>query len=147
MSFFDDAPRLQKKTPPALKLARTLSVLLDSAIRIPFTKKTIGLDGLLGSLPLLGDALTLVVSFYFIGLAYYYQAPKALVLKMIGNVCLDFVVGVVPILGDVFDILFKANVRNYNLLLEYLETQRPDLFPEGKTVSSRSNPSDVAVDV
>jgi hypothetical protein len=147
MSFFDECSSLKKKTPPALKLARGLSILLDSAIRIPFTRKTIGLDGVLGAFPIVGDALTLLVSLYLIGLAYYYQVPQSIRLKMCLNVLLDFVVGSVPILGDVFDILFKANVRNYTLLFEYLEEHRPDLFTEGKSVYHRSNPSDVVVDV
>jgi hypothetical protein len=114
--------------PKPLKLAKALSRVMDNAFRIPFTQKTIGLDGILGSFPIVGDTLTLVVALYGVGLAVHYQAPTSLLVRMIGNVFLDALVGVVPLLGDVFDVFFKANARNFALLMEYLEQEKPHIL-------------------
>ncbi|MCE2929800.1 MAG: DUF4112 domain-containing protein [Vampirovibrionales bacterium] len=145
--FFDDEAILKKRTPPALKVAKALSVLMDSAFRIPFTKKTFGIDALVGAVPVLGDALTFLISGYLLTLAVYYKVPTSLVLKMLGNIAFDFLIGVVPILGDIFDVFFKANIRNYTLLFDFLETHRTDLFVEGKSAKPTVAPSDAVVDL
>jgi len=145
--FFDDEAILKKRTPPALKVAKALSVLMDSAFRIPFTKKTFGIDALVGAVPVLGDALTFLISGYLLTLAVYYKVPTSLVLKMLGNIAVDFLIGVVPVLGDVFDVFFKANIRNYTLLFDFLETHRTDLFVEGKSPPTKVAPSQAVVDL
>jgi hypothetical protein len=145
--FFDDEAILKKRTPPALKVAKMLSVLMDSAFRIPFTKKTFGIDALVGSVPVLGDAITFLISGYLLTLAVYYKAPASLLFKMLGNITLDYLIGVVPLVGDVFDVFFKANIRNYALLLTFLETHRADLFVEGKSPSPEVAPSQTVVDL
>lgn len=144
-TFFDDEQVFQRQAPPALKIAKVLSIVMDSALRLPFTQKTIGLDALVGSLPVLGDALTALVACYLLGLAVYYKVPTPLFLKMLGNVAVDFLVGSIPLLGDVFDVLFKANVRNYALLFQYLELHRSDLFIPAK--SSSNSAKQVVVDL
>ena len=146
-TFFDDEAILKKRTPPALKVAKALSVLMDSAFRIPFTKKTFGIDALVGAVPVLGDAFTFLISGYLLTLAVYYQAPASLVLKMLGNIAVDFLIGAVPVLGDVFDVFFKANIRNYTLLFDFLETHRADLFVEGKSAKPTVPPADAVVDL
>ena len=145
--FFDDEAILKKRTPPALKIAKALSVLMDSAFRIPFTKKTVGLDALVGAVPILGDALTFLISGYLVTLAVYYKAPLSLILKMLGNIVFDFIIGAVPVLGDVFDVFFKANIRNYTLLVGFLETHRADLFVKGKSPTPTVAPSNAVVDL
>lgn len=94
------------------KLAR----LLDTALPIPGTRFRIGLDGLLGLIPGVGDTIGAVFSAYIILEAARLGFPKGTLLRMIGNVAVETVVGAVPILGDVFDIAWKANVRNLALL-------------------------------
>ena len=145
--FFNEEVLLKKRTPPALKVAKMLSVLMDSAFRIPFTKKTFGIDALVGAVPVLGDALTFLISGYLLTLAVYYKVPTFLVLKMLGNIAVDFLIGVVPVVGDVFDVFFKANIRNYALLLTFLETHRADLFVEGKSPPTKVDPSQAVVDL
>ncbi|MGH7964338.1 MAG: DUF4112 domain-containing protein [Candidatus Binatia bacterium] len=94
------------------KLAR----LLDTAIPIPGTRFRIGLDGLLGFIPGVGDTLGAVFSSYIIFEAARLGFPKRTLLRMVGNVTVETLVGAVPILGDIFDIAWKANVRNLALL-------------------------------
>jgi hypothetical protein len=103
--------------------ARRLSVLLDSAIRIPGTDLRIGLDPILGALlPELGDALTAVLSLTLLGVAFRERVPKLVLARMLINIGLDALLGAIPLLGDVFDFAFKANQKN----LELIERHRGD---------------------
>jgi hypothetical protein len=97
--------------------ARRLSVLLDSAIKIPGTDLRIGLDPILGALlPELGDALTAVLSLTLLAVAYRERVPKLVLGRMLINVALDALLGAIPLLGDVFDFAFKANEQNLALI-------------------------------
>jgi hypothetical protein len=97
--------------------ARTLTRLLDNAIRIPGTDITIGLDPILGALlPELGDAITGVLSLTLLGVAYRERVPKAVLFRMLLNIGLDALLGAVPFLGDLFDFAFKANEKNLALI-------------------------------
>jgi hypothetical protein len=95
--------------------------LLDAALRIPGTRWRIGLDGLLGFIPGLGDAATSLIALYPVIEAWRLGAPPAVLARMLGNLGLDLAVGAVPLLGDVFDVAFKANRRNVHLLRRHLE--------------------------
>lgn len=105
-------------TPEDARLRRLerLSQVLDTAMRVPGTNVRIGLDGLLGFIPGVGDALGAVLSSYIILEAARLGFPKSVLLRMIGNVALETLVGAVPLLGDLFDIAWKANSRNVALL-------------------------------
>lgn len=96
-----------------------LSQLLDSAFRIPGTDFRIGLDAILGLIPGVGDTLGAVLSSYIIIEAARLGVPKRILLRMVGNVAVESIVGAVPILGDIFDIAWKANVKNFELLRAY----------------------------
>jgi hypothetical protein len=100
-----------------------LSRLLDSQFRIPGTPIRLGIDGLLGLVPGLGDTLTLLPSAYLVLRAHQMGAGRKVVMRMAANTALDYLAGTVPVLGDVFDIAFKANRRNFALLREALEKQ------------------------
>ena len=93
-----------------------LSRLLDNAFAIPGTRFRIGLDGILGLIPGIGDATGAALSIYLIVQAARLGLPVSTVLRMVGNVALETVVGAVPIVGDIFDIVWKANIRNMALL-------------------------------
>lgn len=93
-----------------------LSRLLDNAFAIPGTRFRIGLDGILGLIPGIGDATGAVLSTYLIFQAARLGLPVSTLLRMVGNVALETVVGAVPIVGDIFDIVWKANIRNMALL-------------------------------
>ncbi len=95
---------------------RQLSRLLDSSIRIPGTQARIGLDPILGLLPVAGDTVSLVVSGYIILHAWRLDVPKQTVALMVINLLVDWLVGSIPVLGNIFDFVYKANERNLELM-------------------------------
>ncbi len=95
--------------------------MLDEAIRIPGTNIRIGLDALLGLLPGGGDVAGGLLSGVIILQAARDGAPGAVLGRMLGNVALDVVVGAVPLLGDIFDVAWRANTRNIRLLQSWRE--------------------------
>lgn len=102
------------------RMARTLEQvawLMDRAFHIPGTRIRVGLDAVLGLLPLGGDAITGLVQAGLVLVALkHYRVPKLVAARMVFNVLLDIAVGAIPLLGDLFDIGFKANTRNIQLL-------------------------------
>lgn len=105
-----------------LQRLKRFSNLLDRAIPIPGTPYRVGLDPLLGLLPGGGDCLGAVFSAYIIWEAAKVGAPNAAIGKMAFNVIFETLVGVVPVLGDLVDVAWKANVKNVELLEAYLDT-------------------------
>ena len=104
----------------ALERLRRFAKLLDSAFRVPGTNFEMGLEGLIGLVPGIGDFASAVVSLYVPFEAIRMGAPWERVAKMLLNILIDAVLGSIPIVGDLFDIAFKANNRNVRLLEEYL---------------------------
>lgn len=102
------------------------SRLMDSAIRIPFTRVNIGLDGLLGFIPVVGDVTGLLLSGYVLVESQRAGASRRVQAHMVKNILLDAVVGSVPVVGDVFDVMYKANMRNARLLRRELEADGID---------------------
>jgi len=98
-----------------------LATLLDTALVIPGTGIRFGLDALIGFFPVLGDTITTALSLFIVHEAYQLGAPGHVIARMLGNVALDGVLGAVPLVGDVFDVLWRTNRRNVRLLLEWLE--------------------------
>lgn len=96
--------------------ARRISRVLDDLIRIPGTRRRVGLDPLVGLLPGFGDWVTLVISLDLLFSAARLGAGAAVLLRMTGNLLIDALVGTVPLLGDIFDFRWKANKRNLVLL-------------------------------
>lgn len=99
-----------------LAAARTLTRLLDTAVRVPGTRARVGLDPLLGLVPGLGDLVGAALSGYMVLQARELGAPSAVVARMVANVAIDTAVGAIPVLGDLFDAGWKANSRNLALL-------------------------------
>lgn len=98
-----------------------LAWLMDNSFRIPGTQIRFGLDGLIGLIPGVGDALGAIISSHILTQAAHMGAPKSLLLKMAFNIGLDAILGVIPVLGDVSDFIWKANQRNVKLLSDYIE--------------------------
>ena len=94
--------------------------LLDSRFRIPGTGIRIGIDGLVGLVPVLGDLVGMILSMVILYEAVRCRAGKGVLLRMGGNILLEFVIGVVPLLGDAFDIYWRANLRNARLLRNHV---------------------------
>ncbi len=97
--------------------------LMDNRFKIPGTDIRFGLDSLLGFIPGVGDAAGLLVSGYLVSVMARRGAGPVLMLQMLGNVALDAVVGAIPLVGDLFDLGFKANRRNVDLLKKYYATE------------------------
>jgi hypothetical protein len=93
-----------------------LSHLLDDFIRIPGTPIRFGLDGIVGFIPGIGDILGGVASTMIIIAAWVRGVPKVTVARMVMNVAIETAVGALPVVGDIFDIAWRANRRNYKLL-------------------------------
>jgi Domain of unknown function (DUF4112) len=103
---------------------RWLAWLLDSSIPIPGTRLTVGLDALIGLFPVLGDLIGVLLSSYILGEAARLGAPRVLLMRMAFNIGVEGVVGIVPLAGDVFDAVWKANQRNVRLFDAWIE--RPE---------------------
>ena len=98
-----------------------LSRVLDSWFRIPGTSIRFGLDGIIGLVPGVGDILAGLASCIIILAAWARRAPYVTIARMLVNLALDVIIGTVPLFGDLFDIAWKANRRNYALLARHLE--------------------------
>ena len=98
-----------------------LAWLLDSSIRVPGTRFTVGLDALVGLFPFVGDLIGVLFSSYILSEAARLGAPKIVLTRMAFNVGLEGLVGIVPFAGDAFDAVFKANQRNVKLLNGWLD--------------------------
>jgi hypothetical protein len=103
-----------------LKRIKRLAWLVDAAFVIPGTKFRFGLNSLIGLAPGAGDAVLGVVSLYIIHQAAQLGVPRHLLMRMIGNVAVEVVGGSVPVLGDLFDVALKANLRNIRILEDHL---------------------------
>lgn len=110
---------------PRLKRMRQLSQLLDGAISIPGTKHRIGIDPILGLIPGGGDTVSALMSGYIIVEAARMGVPREALMRMVGNILLDTVVGSVPVVGDVFDVLSKANLRNMQIVESHIKAPAP----------------------
>lgn len=97
-----------------------LTRLLDTAFYIPVLRTRAGLDAVLGLIPGVGDLITAALGLYLVYEARELGASRWLRARMIGNLLLDFAAGAVPLVGDLFDVYFKAHVRNLKLLQKEL---------------------------
>jgi len=121
--IIDDDPVLnetQRKS-PELRWVDGASRLLDTRFKIPGTKIRFGADFLLGLLPGAGDFLSMGLSGLLIATMAKQGASPKLVVRMLLNVAIDTIVGSIPILGNLFDLFFKANYRNLELMQSYNE--------------------------
>jgi Domain of unknown function (DUF4112) len=112
------------ETLKTLNRLKLLARFMDNGWAIPFTKIRFGADSVIGLLPVGGDLVGTAVSLYVVAKAYEMGAPRSLIVKMLANVAIDTGIGSVPVVGDVFDVLFKSNIRNTDLLHEFIMKNR-----------------------
>lgn len=107
------------------RLARLDAVakLLDIAFILPGTKIRYGIDGLIGLIPVVGDLIATALSLWLVREARALGAPWHITARMLGNVAIQGVVGAVPVAGDAFDVLFRANIRNVRMLRRWMDRQ------------------------
>lgn len=122
----ENTPSLHRSAPPhkdeRLSSLDHLATWMDSRFRLPGTQIRFGFDSILGLIPGIGDSVTVLSNVYIIGWARAYGAPVSLILKMIWNMMVDWIVGLVPVIGDIFDIGWKANSRNVSLLKNHIKS-------------------------
>ena len=99
---------------------RRLAVLLDTAIVMPGGIR-VGADAIIGLAPGIGDAITTAMAAYFVYEAHRLGLPKHKLARMIGNLAIDGIVGTIPLFGDIFDVAFKANIRNLAIIEEHFQ--------------------------
>lgn len=100
-----------------MKDLEALAELLDSKFKIAGFK--FGLDGLIGLIPGIGDVATTAISCYIIVRAFIAGAPLSVILRMLLNILVETLVGFIPIIGNIFDFIWRANLKNINLMKDY----------------------------
>jgi hypothetical protein len=120
--------RIRQLTPgqmQRLEALRHISRLLDSALVVPGTSYRIGLDPILGLVPGIGDLVSPLFAGFLLWQGRDLGLPRVVQLRMIFNVAIDTLTGVIPIVGDLFDFAWKANDKNLALLERYALEERP----------------------
>jgi hypothetical protein len=112
---------MAKQIPPQrnFKQLDWIAKLMDAQFSIPGTNFRFGLDGIIGLIPGAGDLSTLAISGYLLTIMAKNGASGYVLARMVLNVLIDAIFGMIPILGDIFDIAFKANMRNLKLMKEH----------------------------
>lgn len=120
--------------PKELKKAQGLANLLDTSVKIPLIGIRLGLDFILGLVPIVGDSLVTLMAFRILYLAHRMGVDAKRRSIMLRNILLDLIIGSVPVVGDLFDLVFKANQKNVRLMEQWwLEQHQPELKREVQT--------------
>ena len=114
-----------------------MAKLMDGAFVLPGTNIRLGLDAVIGLVPVAGDLIGGLISSYLIWEARRLGAPKWLIARMMANVLLDTAVGAIPVLGDAFDVMFRANMKNMGLLRRHM-TKRGLVRPAGPIIEGEA---------
>lgn len=117
---FADHYRPADSTAARLKRLRRLAWLIDGAFGLPGTRFRFGLNSVIGLLPVGGDAVLGLISLYIIYEAHHLGVPRHKLAQMLGNVGIEVLGGSVPIIGDLFDMALKANLRNLRIIEDHL---------------------------
>jgi hypothetical protein len=113
--------------------AERLVRFLDDGFTVPGTKLRFGFDAVLGLVPPIGDVVTTASSIALLWVAWKRDLPYPVMARMLGNLAIDAIVGAIPILGDLFDVVFKANRRNLDLIERHSGSRR-EVSRNGKLV-------------
>lgn len=108
-----------KISPHEIEKLEKLADWMDSRFSLPGTSIRFGLDSLLGLIPGVGDTVTLASTIYLIGRAQGYKLPWHVIARMAWNAFVDWLIGLIPLIGDIFDIGWKANKRNIQLIKDH----------------------------
>jgi hypothetical protein len=126
-----------RETGQSVARLEALAKLMDGAFVLPGTNVRMGLDGIIGLIPVAGDVISAVVSGYLIWEARRLGAPKWLIARMMANSLVDTAIGAVPVVGDAFDMMFRANMRNMTLLRRHIE-KRGFTCPGGRVIQGEA---------
>jgi Domain of unknown function (DUF4112) len=125
-----------------LKRIALISRITDTAIRVPGTDVKLGLDAVIGAVPLAGDMVMLCVSAVLIRDAQKLGVPRHALLQMAANSGIDAVIGSVPFIGDLFDLVYRANERNMRIVEQHIgRVDAPVIEVPAKSQSGRESQS------
>ncbi len=115
-----------RRDPAALrKRVETLEIILERSFVIPGINRPVGLDAIVGLVPVVGDVITAVMGAYLIWEARNLGMPKWKIWRMMGNLGVDTALGAIPLVGDAFDFLFRSNTRNLKIIKRHLDKHHP----------------------
>ena len=103
-----------------------MEVLLERSFRIPGVNYPIGLDAIVGLVPVVGDFVTTAMGAYLVWEARNIGMPKWKLWRMAGNVAFDTAIGIVPLVGDAADFVFRSNTRNLRIIRKHLDKHHPE---------------------
>ncbi len=114
-------PRTFGERPRGLAEIEALAWLLDNSIPVPGTGRRFGVDAVIGFVPVVGDLVSGVIGLFVVWRGSRLGLPRVVVARMLANSAIDIVIGAIPVLGDAFDLWFKANTRNLGIIRRHLE--------------------------
>ena len=115
VSYYDNTPTAEAR----IARLRQLAWLIDAAFKLPGSRFRFGLNSVIGLTPAAGNALLTGISLYIVNEARRLGLPKWKLALMLKNVAIEAAAGTVPLLGDLFDVAFKSNMRNIRLMREH----------------------------
>jgi hypothetical protein len=133
MAFRTDQPQRPRPMPlptgsdPAAARQRIegMERLLERGFTIPGINRAVGLDAIVGLVPVVGDVVAAAMGAYLIWEARNLGLPKWKLYRMAGNVAFDTAVGAIPVVGDAFDLVFRSNTRNLRMIRRHLDKHHP----------------------
>jgi hypothetical protein len=132
------------RDPASVRLRlEAMEQLLERAFVVPGTNYRVGLDAVVGLVPVVGDLITTAMGAWLVWEARNLGMSKFHLLRMGGNVGLDALVGAIPLVGDAFDFVFRSNTRNIRILKRWLDKHHPETrVIEGQVVAREAAPGD-----
>ena len=114
-------PRTFSDRPRGLAEVEALAWLLDNSIPVPGTGRRFGIDAVIGFVPVVGDLVSGAIGLFVVWRGSRLGLPRVVVARMLANSAIDIAIGAIPLIGDAFDLWFKANTRNLGLIRRHLE--------------------------
>ena len=114
-------PSTYADRPRGLAEVETIAWLLDNSIPVPGTGRRFGIDALIGFVPVVGDVVSGGIGLFVVWRASRFGLPRVVVARMLVNSVIDIAIGAIPLIGDAFDLWFKANTRNLAIVRRHLE--------------------------
>jgi hypothetical protein len=126
MAQFDGLPGLGRDARSIRQRIEMMEHVLENAVMIPGTRFRIGLDAILGVIPVLGDLLSAAMGAWIVWEARNLGMPKWQLWRMGANVGIDTAIGAIPLVGDAFDVVFRSNSKNLKIIRKHLDRHHPE---------------------
>lgn len=123
--MFDAMMANSKDPAPVLKRLETLEFVLERSFMLPGINRAVGLDAIIGLVPVIGDFISAAIGSYLVWEARNLGLPKWKLARMMANIGVDTAIGAVPFIGDAFDVMFRSNTRNLRIVKAHLQKHHP----------------------